>query len=374
MHLVWMIIFLAGINSYRDFDFPMTRSGPVYKTYSKIEVTALRQQEVYGAFDFWIARDFELSDSFILNLRSRSMAEEIIRELNLHEDVVTEQEFRDLVELVREGIEIIMVGNNVVKFSTKFTDPLNAQKINNIIVRQFIREHLDARKNQEGTSADWIDFLRKQAEELEGEMNKADKALWRFKEENSEFIPTLQAGIRDYFEPSAAPVPTLHRQHYENLRKQSELRTELEALEEKIQRLSAALEQTDGEIVASQSIDRKTGEVISVTNVVNPVYQEITLELKRAREWRSDLEVRARITKQTEKTILEKIKQIPARHLEFARLRRAADHLSWSYGRVKKRLDEAESSHRDLKWANEGFQFRIIDPAPLPLRPYSLSE
>ena len=96
-----------------------------------------------------------------------------------------------LVDRMRQDIEVkVMAGNNAFSIAYVGTDPLIIMKVTNILASLFIDENLRIREQQaEGTS----EFLASEHAEARKELEKQEKALKEFKEKHMGALPEQMA-------------------------------------------------------------------------------------------------------------------------------------------------------------------------------------
>ncbi len=302
-------------------------------------------------------------ESSLLQVQSRSLVEDIVKELRLHSDVVSEREMRDLVRRVRRGIEIREAAPNLYEFSVIYTDPMACQNIVNLLIRNFIKEMIES---QDRAIMARMLFLEQELELYQKKAEETWERVRKFRIDNLEYISDLPPVPGPPDRTPDHPLLQRYRKHSEQL---LDLESELKLLTAKQRRLEKKLEDTEQTAVSSREIDRKSGTVLTVTESVNPVYRELELELFRARERIASLEDKIELSRALGESRRERIKKLPDIMREYAGLSREYRENSRA---VEKLLEEREQVFRErrIELEERGTRFLIFDSAEVPLEPY----
>jgi len=137
-----------------------------------------------------------------------------------------------------------------------------------------------------------------------------------------------------------------------------------------VQRAKAELERLKKEIPPEDLIQlrKETAAETSPVMVPNPVYQNLTAQL---RELKTEFEIREREKKWIDSEIAkysERVQNAPAREQDMAAVLRSNGELTKQYEDLKSKLAQAKLS-QSLESGQRGSQFVVIDPANYPLLP-----
>lgn len=429
-HRKWLIIVPTVFSTLLTFGYSYTLT-PMYRTGAVIEVTERVRENPFierGASSATPIRG--RWRDIISRLKSRSSIEDIVRELNLHEHVRTDQEFRDLVENVRNNVDI-RLRDRFLRIDCEYHDPAAAQKIVNVFTREFIKQNLEAQEAETGTGEEYIqremDIALRRMEEVQEQMRE-------LREQHSDLLPPdatqniwselswIGTDGERKFPPFAPDVLSHLSAAARNFQQFSgrllELGLELRELESTRAKI---LEQLEGEseFVVSERVaetnpvvrslrDQKTRKQVELARLLvdatsnhpsvhrlnteisnlekalaaatevtireektslNPVYQALQLELSNIDRRIDAVNMRIRLTKTLADDAEKKARQAPDKQREMAdldrRLRRYQDRY-WTLTAIAGRIELS----RRLEFDERGTQFRIVDDAQLPLRPF----
>ncbi|MEA1927945.1 MAG: hypothetical protein U9N73_07035, partial [Candidatus Auribacterota bacterium] len=137
--------------------------------------------------------------------------------------------------------------------------------------------------------------------------------------------------------------------------------------EEKL--LMEELAKTDEIIITETKTDRNTGKVISETEGVNPVYQELQLDLMRCLRKISGAEEKLELIEVITSATVKKLKKLPEKEREYAGLMRKYKNYTETIEKFTM-AKEKVSLMRRLGLARRGLNFMVLEPAELPREPY----
>lgn len=298
-------------------------------------------------------------------LKSRTVAGNIARELHLDAHLSRLEDFLDLYRRIQDGIEIRKVGPDLYEISAVFTDPEECPKIVNLLIRDFIYELI---QREEQAIIEKMEFLEREIVLYRSKEEEFEKRLRDFTTRNILYVSSLQ--LRDPLDFDTDRSSTLFGQYLKLSLELLDQRKELRALTARERRLEENLKQTERTVVASRETDQRTGEVLRVTTSLNPIYQELDLELTRTREGKLSAEERIEILKTIKEGRMEKIEKIPGLAREYAEMKRDYANISRMLERL---LEEREQvlRKRRLRLESRGAEVMIIDNAEVPLEPYT---
>jgi succinoglycan biosynthesis transport protein ExoP len=184
--------------------FWVVRQPKVYEAVANLEYDPfpskpLGDQEHAGSpYAFWDTREFYATQNFIL--RSRSLAERVVRRLSLNTDpdymrvpagmskpptFTVEQAALRLMK----SIELQQVRDTrVVAVHVRDSNPDRAQLVANTLLDAYIEKSLEDRL---GTSASALEWLNGQMQNLKRDLESAELALYRFREDNHSLSASL---------------------------------------------------------------------------------------------------------------------------------------------------------------------------------------
>jgi polysaccharide chain length determinant protein (PEP-CTERM system associated) len=125
---------------------------------------------------------------------SRTRLERVINEFNLYIDMLPKLHMEEIIEIMRQHIEIKVPRPNAFSVSFEGEDPRTVMLITNKLASLFIEENLKLRETQaEGTS----EFISRELQMMEENLRKKENELRFFKERNMGQLPQqLEANLR----------------------------------------------------------------------------------------------------------------------------------------------------------------------------------
>lgn len=353
-------------NTLHAFNISKYWREPVYRSSAVIEVIYSEPEALYVTESQFQRKASRRLGTVIQRMKSRSRVEDIMKELNLDKDVKNEVEYRELVEKIRNGIEVKEPGLNLLEISCVYNDPQVCRRIVNLLVRKFIKEQLEI---QEKDTSAGLEFLNKEIELYKKKLEEASSALEEFENNNLNILPMLRRRSPTEVTLTPAPANTFADQYRGYTKELLDLGIELKTLKEERKNLEKELEKTDEMVVTSREIDQKTKEVLTVTSSLNPIYQEIKRNLILLRVKIVSHETKRDIIQKVMEELFEKMKTTPAKAKELAILERRYNNCSRIYSQLLEKREEAYLNRR-LELTKRGTRIRIIDNASVPLKPY----
>lgn len=429
-HRKWLLIVPMVFATLIAWGYSYTIT-PMYRSTAIIEVIEKAKANPY-------IKDFSKStpitqrwQAMLQKIKSRSRIADIVRELNLHENLRTEAEFRDLVITLRDNLAVTLSGDSILKISCDYPDPHAAQKIVNLITRKFIKENLEL---QEKETATGIEFLSKEAELYRVKLDEAADELQAFREKYSSLLPT-EAAEQIYselswqeltgtvtnppFMPQLLSTMNIHAAGYvdysnrliESGLRLKELQTTrtflLKRLEEEPEYIvsertaetSPAVRSLKEELTRKQvelarlSVDTKESHplvqrlneeiqklqemlktmadqsVKEEKSSINPVYQDLKLKLSDVNQQIESLGTRMEITKTIAEAYFKKMEEVPQKQKELISLTRKNRNYDSAYSNLLAQRELAYVTRR-LELEERGTKFQILDDAQVPFRPF----
>ena len=125
---------------------------------------------------------------------SRTRLERIIKEFNLYPDKINKKTAEEIVDLMKEKIDIKVRQPDAFSISFEGREPETVMNVTNKLASMFIEENLKFRESRvEGTSQ----FIGRELQAVESSLKKKDEILRRYKEKNMGKLPQqLDANLR----------------------------------------------------------------------------------------------------------------------------------------------------------------------------------
>jgi len=328
---------------------------------------------------------------------SRTRLESIINEFGLYNREKSNISNEELVEMMRGSIEIDIKGGSrgdrTSAFSISYigSDPETVMHVTNRLASLFIEENLKVREQQaEGTT----EFLDSQMQGLKATLETQEAQIKLYKEKYMGELPSqIDATLRtldrlqlerkivnDELSSASDRKNMLESQLSEsnNKEKTTDKTSDdpqiirLAELKEELARLSISYTDKYPEIgrlkreiseIQSQIKTRKGTE--SEATYINPLSKQLMNVNKQVVKLKEEQE---KIAKQI--SVLQgRVERIPERELQMTALMRDYENTSNNYqSLLNKKLDAQLAEN--LEKRQKGEQFKILDPANLPIKPY----
>ena len=350
---------------------------------------------------------------------SRSRLERIITDLNLYVEERRSRPMEDVVQQMRSDIGVRIEGRESFRVTYVNRDPVLAQKVAERLASLFIEENLRDRENlAEATNR----FLESQLEDARRRLLEQEKKLEAYRRRYSGELPSqlqtnlqaiqsaearraslaqvadrererrillerqladLQAPIvvappatapAAASSPDAAPVGSTSQQ-LETARaglRVLELRhtpdhPDVRLMRRRIQdledRLKAEMAQAPGRPVPAEAID--PAEIARQRRI-----RDLTAQLEAIDRQLKDYEEQDARLRETIKAYQAKVDAVPTRESELVELTRDYTTLQQTYQSLLAKREESKIA-ANLERRNIGEQFRVLDPARVPERPFS---
>ena len=184
-HRKWLLIAPVIFITLLAWGYSYTIT-PMYKSTAVIEVEERAKENPY-------IKDFSKSTpiasrlgDILQRIKSRSMIEDIVKELNLNENIKNNLEYRQLVETLRGNISIKISGSSLLEISCSYPYRVDCQKIVNRLTRSIIKENLDLQDQETEAGIEWIE---KEMEFYKKKMVQSEDKLLAFQEKYAELMP-----------------------------------------------------------------------------------------------------------------------------------------------------------------------------------------
>ena len=159
---------------------------PMYKSTAVIEVEEKSKENPYIK---GFSKSTPITDrlgEILQRIKSRSMIEDIIKELNLHGNIKSKLEYRELIETLRENVTVKISSERLLEVECSYSNKEDCQKIVNLLTRRIIKENLALQDQETESGIEWID---KELEFYKKKMVQAEDELRDFQKKYAELMP-----------------------------------------------------------------------------------------------------------------------------------------------------------------------------------------
>lgn len=338
---------------------------------------------------------------------SRPNLAEVARATDLDLRAETDQEFENLLAMLKKRIRVTGNRDNIFSISYQDRDRAKAVSVVDSLVNTFVEKSLGADRSEASRAQS---FLREQIADYEARLTASEDRLAKFKRDNVAYMPGKQG---DYFSrlqaAEATKAATQSRLRLSQERR-AELLRQLEGEEPvfgimpsetvsggggftsgKIRQLEAQLEElrlqyTDkhpriGQILDTIELLKKrqeegraaaaanpSGPIAASPLDINPVYQNMRIQLSNTEVEIASLRVEVRQQQQEESRLRALVNTIPQVEAELGRLNRDYGVVQAKHQQLLRQLETAKIGE-DVENSIDDVQFRIIDPPFAGLKP-----
>lgn len=437
-HRKWLLIIPILFITLLAWGYSYTIT-PMYKSTAVIEVEERAKENPYiKGFSKSTPIASRLGD-ILQRIKSRSMIEDIVKELNLHENIKNKLQFRELIDTLRENITVKISSNRLLEITCSYPDKYDCQKIVNLLTRRIIKENLSLQDQETEAGIEWIE---KEMEFYKNKMILAEDALRAFQEKYADLMPeelvsqlysaiTYQPSYggsqaisppfpKDYLRTLGMQGQSIYSLRYQSYseqllnqgvrfkelqRKKDMLLRQLENEDEfiisnRVTETNPVIRSLREELVQKQVklaklkvdsteehpiVKRLSEEIENLqetiqsgasltikeqTSSLNPIYQAARTELAKVERDIEALEESIKISKTIADAAFQKLKQLPEKQKELARLTRDTINYSGAYSRLLQERELARVTRR-LEMEERGTKFRILDNAEVPIKPFT---
>jgi polysaccharide chain length determinant protein (PEP-CTERM system associated) len=333
---------------------------------------------------------------------SRTRLQKIIEQYGLYKDK-TNLSQEDVIELMRKDIALDVVEdkNNTnstthslggFKITYTSTNPQMAQQVTRQLGSLFIEENLKLRQSQaEGTS----EFISQELEKAKLDLETQETRIKEFKARYMGSLPEQQAANLQMIGQAQAMLQA----NSDALSRAQQQKTYLESMENSLEKQKPAPAKTELQTaligkraeltVAKEKYQPNHPDLIRLQNEVAALEQQAKDLAKTeqpndpkagsADQMKSQIamandEIKARQQKQTElenriRTLQNKVDVLPVIEQQYAEFNRDYTVASDNYKTLLAKKN-ASGMSADVEHQAQGEQFRVIDPASLPQKPY----
>lgn len=337
-------------------------------------------------------------------LLSRPNLEQVARMTDLDLGASTPAQMDVLTARLQGEIKLQSGRENLFDISYTATDPALARKVVQAVTTIFVENNLGQNRSDIDNAQV---FLRQQIAEYEKTLNESEAALAKFKQENMPFLPG-QTGLQNQLAAAEQDLAMLEGQLGDSRRRADLLAQELGETPEMLGRTafgSGPPTESEAEIVRVQglladlesrytehhpdvvtmrrrleklradfqaSIDafgpEKGPAAAGGSNLPNPVYAELRMELIRERSTTEVLREQVGRARESVNTLSRRIQLVPEIEAQLKRLTRDYELIRSNYDTLRSRQESARiSADRDEQ--GNSVNFRIIEAAKVPTLP-----
>ena len=327
--------------------------------------------------------------------------EKVLRETDLDLEVNTVEERQELIEQLRETVEIqSQRRQNFYSISYEYKDPYIAKKVVETLLNIFVEAALGDTRVESDTAQK---FLQEQIKEYETRLVAAENRLTEFKRRNVDTMPGQTGGIFDQLQRAQQELQNIDLEFKEAQIRRDELqrqyqRTEAEEAERRRQG-EVVLETPTGQRILAmetrldelllkyteehpsvkelrQTIaelkekEAKIGVVRSQSSTqgVSTALEELKLAYRQSEVNLTAIRVRVREYNKRVEELKNKLDVLPKVEAELTRLNRDYEINRTNYQELVQRLESARMSEQ-ADQAGDNVKFRIVEPPQVPLLP-----
>jgi polysaccharide chain length determinant protein (PEP-CTERM system associated) len=328
---------------------------------------------------------------------SRTLLQKIIEEFHVYDDELKRQPLEDVIDLMRRDIKITMVDDrfhrNIQAFTISYDSdvPALAMQVTNKLAALFIGENLKVREQLvEGTS----EFLEQELFRLKEKLDRQEEAISQYKQKHIGQLPQQEEAMfrtldrltmelqtqndmlrmlverkeimRDALETSAGtPGGVIHlspKGRLRQLREQlAQLLSEYKETYPDVVRVKREIKDLEARVARGPLSDDLEEDVVVSGSDMDSQLRTIDAEIKVRRHRAS--EVQAQI-----KSLEQRMEQMPIREQELSTLLRDYETTNKRYQALLANKESAKITEQ-MEKRQKGEQFRVLDPANLPIKP-----
>ncbi|MBA2251505.1 MAG: AAA family ATPase [Nitrospirales bacterium] len=328
---------------------------------------------------------------------SRTLLQRIIEEFHVYDDELKRQPLEDVIDLMRRDIKITMVDDrfhrNIQAFTISYDSdvPALAMQVTNKLAALFIGENLKVREQLvEGTS----EFLEGELLRVKERLDRQEAEISQYKQKHIGQLPQQEEAMfrtldrltmemqtqndmlrmlverkeimRDALETSAGtPGGVIHlspKGRLRQLREQlAQLLSEYKDTYPDVLRVKREIKDLEARVARGPSADDLEEDVVVSGSDMDSQLRTVDAEIK-VRRHRAG-EVQSQI-----KSLELRMEQMPIREQELSTLLRDYETTNKRYQSLLANKESAKITEQ-MEKRQKGEQFRVLDPANLPIRP-----
>ena len=349
--------------------------------------------------------EYDRLSTFRQIIYSRPLIEKAIRELKLDKEFANEPEkvrlakMGWLVDDIRKNIHIISLTGDSFQLGASYDSPVVAKDLVETVGRLFIEKSLQG-SQREASAA--VDFIQKQVEHYQEELNKAEKALREFKLENIDRtlgqLASLPRELEEYRSELVKAKLNLEQERLNEQLMADRLTGEkpmvvaqalfvqntphqrhYQELQMKMGNLLATRNPSHPEVVKLQreldfildllENEKKEKTAAETREIRSPVYQEIIARLEDTRIKIKIIKKKIEKYEEIIRHLEDSVKSIPGLEQRLDRLEGKKKITREIYDTLKIKLEHARVS-REVELEQQTNRFTIIEPPLVPLFRY----
>jgi polysaccharide chain length determinant protein (PEP-CTERM system associated) len=336
----------------------------------------------------------------------RKMLNQVLADVGWLKGKPSPEEQEKIIEKVSKRITITGTGKDIIKIEYRDDDPERAFRTTQRLAELFIAESLGA-KAAESQAA--FDFIDKQTEEYHEKLSKAEEQLKEFRSANLDARPGSDADISSRLSTLQTKIEQTDQELKETevkkislekqlsgeaevatvLSREGQYRSRIAELQSQLDTLRLSYLETYPDIVrikhqiddlkeaitsdrAQRDAAKASGKVTIDENVINnPMYQQLKRDLSQTQITMDTLNARLNEAKRQLQQELERGRRVHGGEATLTELTRDYQVNRDIYQDLLKRRENARvSMHMDTE--RQGLNFKIQEPATLPLEPIGL--
>jgi len=383
----WLIlIFITGTSIAVAISFLLP---PLYRSSTLILVERQKVPEAYVKPTVTSTIEDRLSTTS-QQIMSRRNLEKIIEEFHLYKKEKATLSQEEIFDLMRQNIEVKVMGKDAFTIAYMGSDPKTVMGVTNTLASLFIEENLKVREQQaEGTS----EFLVSELAEAEKELEKQEKDLKEFKGKYMGALPQqMDANLRtlDRLQLELQSTNEVLRNaedrkiFYEKQLAEGNADTDPDQLQTKLARLKTELSRLQAEFkenypditllkkqISETEMQLKQGSASSESSgqAQDIQSQRVDSQLQMTNSEIKSLRERQKRVMAMIKEFEKRVEDTPANEQKLLSLTRDYETSQKNYQSLLEKKLNAKISE-NLEKRQKGEQFRVLDSANLPEKPY----
>ena len=341
-------------------------------------------------------------DMMTRTLLTRPTLEMVARETDMHLRATTEAQMNAVIEGLRSNLNIQALGrqNNLYRISYASNDPRQAYAVVQSLLNQFVEGFLgDTRVDRDAAQR----FLDQQIRDYEQRLEAAEQRLADFRRQNAGLLPGDRGDYYQRLQRAQEELRQTELELREAVNRRDEIQrqlasgtvntgssvsltptldTRIENAQRRLDELSLAYTDRHPDIAALrrtlEDLEQQRNEALDMFQQglrtdasaleQNPVYQQMRMTLSQVQVEVSSLEVRAAEHRRRIAELQGLVDTVPQIEAELKRLDRDYDVNQRQFAELLQRRERAAMS-QSLEDRGDRVQFRVIEPARVPLSP-----
>ena len=341
-------------------------------------------------------------DMMTRTLLTRPTLEMVARETDMHLRATTEAQMNAVIEGLRSNLNIQALGrqNNLYRISYVSNDPRQAYAVVQSLLNQFVEGFLgDTRVDRDAAQR----FLDQQIRDYERRLEAAEQRLADFRRQNAGLLPGDRGDYYQRLQRAQEELRQTELELREAVNRRDEIQrqlasgtvntgssvsltptldTRIENAQRRLDELSLAYTDRHPDIAALrrtlEDLEQQRNEALDMFQQglrtdasaleQNPVYQQMRMTLSQVQVEVSSLEVRAAEHRRRIAELQGLVDTVPQIEAELKRLDRDYDVNQRQFAELLQRRERAAMS-QSLEDRGDRVQFRVIEPARVPLSP-----